>query len=102
MKGAARLRRSSAAYLTLVTIATMCLREQKEIVLDETTVDVLFHEKFYCTIAVTAVIKYGAAIIPVCEKLQEQIAAEIQVMTPFVAKHVHIFVKRLADAKINA
>jgi uncharacterized alkaline shock family protein YloU len=97
MKGAARLRRSSAAYATLVTIVMMCLREQAEIVEDGTNIDVLFHEAFRCTITVSVVMKHGCAIIAACEKLQEHIANEIETMTPFAVQHVHILVKRLAD-----
>lgn len=95
MREAVRLRRSNVAYSTLVTIVMMCLKEQKEIVAEETVIEVLFDENDRCTITIAAVMKYGAEIIPICRKLQEEIANEIGMMTPFTVKQVHITVKRL-------
>ncbi|ANB57714.1 asp23 family protein [Anoxybacillus sp. B7M1] len=97
MKGAIRLRRPNAAYSTLMTVAMMCLHERQEIVIDETTVDILLNEGFACTIIITAVMRTSSSIISMCEEMQERIAREIETMTPFKVKHVHIFVKRLID-----
>ncbi|MBB5323811.1 putative alkaline shock family protein YloU [Anoxybacillus tepidamans] len=96
MREAVRLRRSNVAYSTLVTIVMMCVKEQEGIVAEETVIEVLLAANNHCTITVAVVMKYGAEIIPICKKLQEQIVNEIGMMTPFTVQQVHIIVKRIA------
>jgi uncharacterized alkaline shock family protein YloU len=95
VKGSVRLRRPSVAYSTLLTIVMMCLSEHKEIVAEETVVEIFFTTNRCCTVVVTLVMGYNTSIISICKELQKQIASEIETMTPFTVEHVHLSVKRL-------
>jgi len=94
--------RSSAAYVTVVTVVMMCLKERAEIVAEESNVDVQFDEHDRCTITIAVVMKFGAKVVSVCKNIQEEIVNEISMMTPFAVKQVHLIVKKIVFEKNNA
>jgi hypothetical protein len=92
-------KRSDVAYSTLITIVMMCLNDIKEIVRDETSIDILFSQEKSCTVVLKVTMLYGLDIIKLCETLQKQIIIEIEAMTHFKVENVHITVQRLVYQK---
>ncbi|WP_181536584.1 Asp23/Gls24 family envelope stress response protein [[Anoxybacillus] calidus] len=92
-------KRSDVASLTLITITMMCLHEHEEIVLPDTSIDILFERNECCTIFLKMTMKYGADILNVCERLQKHIKEEIETMTNFTVDHVNITVQNVVYRK---
>jgi hypothetical protein len=100
MKVAVRLKkRSDAASLTLITIVMMCLHEHEEVVLPDTSIDILFGRNGHCTIVLKMTLEYGLNILHVCEKLQKYIKEEIEAMTNFTVERVDITVQNMVYRK---
>jgi len=100
MRVAVRLkRRSDVASLTFITITMMCLHEYEEIILPDTSIDIVFERNECCTVFLKMTMKYGSNILHVCEKLQKHIKEEIEEMTNFTVEHVNITVQNLVYRK---
>ncbi|SFA46597.1 Asp23 family, cell envelope-related function [Parageobacillus thermantarcticus] len=102
-----RFRKRTVAQSAVCTIVMMCLQEKKEIVSEETTINVFFTNDCHCTVSVALTIVYGIPIISLCTELQQKIIHEVETMTPFIVERVHLFVQRLVmstteDGKQNA
>ncbi|UOE78064.1 Asp23/Gls24 family envelope stress response protein [Parageobacillus thermoglucosidasius] len=90
-----RFRKRTVAQSAVCTIVMMCLQEKKEIVGEETTVNVVFTNERHCTVSVALTMVYGIPIISLCTELQQKIIHEVEMMTPFIVEQVHLFVQRL-------
>lgn len=100
--GGGFVRRYDAAYATVATVVTMCLKERLEVVSEQSTIEIQFHGLDRCTVTVALVLRSGVPVISVCKEVQKEIVEEIRMLTPFVVEHVHLIVKKLVVEKTNA